>query len=57
MQKSYDGPKKSERKQRKRDVEEDNPDDFVDPVTPAGAKKKLSCQMAKQYNPSAVEKS
>ncbi|URE01864.1 Anticodon-binding domain of tRNA, partial [Musa troglodytarum] len=32
-QRSSDGAKKSERKQRKRDVEEENPEDFMDPVT------------------------
>ncbi|KAG6519824.1 hypothetical protein ZIOFF_023333 [Zingiber officinale] len=56
-QKSSDGSKKSERKQRKKDIEEENPEDFIDPATPDGQKKKLSCQMAKQYNPNAVEKS
>lgn len=56
-QRSSDGAKKSERKQRKRDVEEENPEDFMDPLTPVGEKKQLSRQMAKQYNPSAVEKS
>ncbi|RRT71198.1 hypothetical protein GW17_00027219 [Ensete ventricosum] len=56
-QRSSDGAKKNERKQRKRDVEEENPEDFMDPVTPVGEKKQLSRQMAKQYNPSAVEKS
>ncbi|OMO67882.1 Aminoacyl-tRNA synthetase, class Ia [Corchorus capsularis] len=32
-------------------------EDFVDPETPLGEKKRLSTQMAKQYSPSAVEKS
>ncbi|KDP32641.1 hypothetical protein JCGZ_13191 [Jatropha curcas] len=34
---------------------EENPEDYVDPETPFGEKKKLSAQMAKQYNPTAVE--
>lgn len=38
-------------------VEEENPQDFVDPETANGEKKQLSSQMAKQYNPIAVEKS
>ncbi|CAA6663652.1 unnamed protein product [Spirodela intermedia] len=49
-------PKKNERKSTKRGAEDDNPDDYIDPETPAGEKKKLSRQMAKQYSPSAVEK-
>ncbi|XP_042471032.1 valine--tRNA ligase, mitochondrial 1-like isoform X2 [Zingiber officinale] len=56
-QRSSDGSKKNERKQRKKDIEEENPEDFIDPATPDGQKKKLSRQMAKQYNPNAVEKS
>ncbi|EEF32012.1 valine--tRNA ligase, mitochondrial 1 [Ricinus communis] len=46
------GPKKNAR----RDVggTEENPED---PHTPFGERKKLSAQMAKQYSPSAVEKS
>jgi hypothetical protein len=38
-------------------MEDDNPEDFIDPLTPDGEKKQLSSQMAKQYNPSVVEKS
>lgn len=49
-------PKKNERKNAKRGAEDDNPEDYIDPETLAGEKKKLSRQMAKQYNPSAVEK-
>ncbi|KAL6003256.1 Valine--tRNA ligase, mitochondrial 1 [Asimina triloba] len=49
--------KKSGRKNMKRDEEEDNVEDYIDPVTPAGEKKQLSRQMAKQYSPSSVEKS
>lgn len=56
-QKASDGHKKSERKNRKKDAEEENPEDFVDPVTTPGEKKQLSREMAKQYNPSTVEKS
>lgn len=37
--------------------EEENYEDFVDPDTPLGEKQQLSCQMAKTYSPSAVEKS
>ncbi|KAL8154417.1 hypothetical protein V2J09_012177 [Rumex salicifolius] len=49
--------KKSERKNLKRDVEEENPEHYADPETSAGQKKLLSRIMAKQFNPSAVEKS
>eukprot|EP00262_Sarcandra_glabra_P008440 TRINITY_DN2196_c1_g1_i2.p1 TRINITY_DN2196_c1_g1~~TRINITY_DN2196_c1_g1_i2.p1 ORF type:complete len:1056 (+),score=239.90 TRINITY_DN2196_c1_g1_i2:303-3470(+) len=48
--------KKTERRNTKRDDEEENPEDYVDPVTPFGEKKQLSSQMAKQYSPTAVEK-
>ncbi|XP_078181531.1 valyl-tRNA synthetase / valine-tRNA ligase (VALRS) [Carex rostrata] len=51
-----DGSKK-EKKVKKRGTEDENPEDFVDPVTPDGEKKQLSSQMAKQYNPNIVEKS
>lgn len=37
--------------------EEENFDDFINPETPYGEKKRLSRRMAKQYDPSAVEKS
>ncbi|XP_010527840.1 PREDICTED: valine--tRNA ligase, mitochondrial 1-like [Tarenaya hassleriana] len=50
-------PKKSSKKSAKRDASEDNPQDFVDPETPLGERKRLSAQMAKQYSPDAVEKS
>lgn len=56
-QKGTEGSKKNEKKLRKKDAEGENPEDFVDPATPAGEKKQLSRQMAKQYSPSAVEKS
>ncbi|CAN6984997.1 unnamed protein product [Brassica oleracea var. botrytis] len=39
------------------DASEENPEDFVDPETPLGERKRLSSQMAKQYSPAAVEKS
>jgi valyl-tRNA synthetase len=38
-------------------VEDENPEDFIDPDTPNGRKKLLAPQMAKQYSPNAVEKS
>ena len=46
-----------QKKQRKKAVENENPEDFIDPDTPNGRKKLLAPQMAKQYSPSAVEKS
>lgn len=50
--------KKSEKKNVKRTNEgDDNAADFIDPPTPFGKKKEMSRQMAKQYSPSAVEKS
>lgn len=49
--------KKSSKKNVKRDIGEENLQDYIDPETPVGEKKRLSRQMAKQYNPSAVEKS
>ena len=36
---------------------DESPEDFIDPETPAGQKKLLAPQMAKQYSPAAVEKS
>ena len=41
----------------KRGVKEDNPEEFLDPPTPFGEKKRIFSQMAKQYSPTAVEKS
>ena len=38
-------------------MEEENSGDFLDPETPFGEKKRLSSQRAKQYSPTAVEKS
>ncbi|XP_058071798.1 valine--tRNA ligase, mitochondrial 1 isoform X1 [Magnolia sinica] len=55
-QKPSNASKKSERKNQKKDAGEENPEDYIDPMTPAGEKKHLSSQMAKQYSPSAVEK-
>lgn len=48
--------KVTKKKNLKKGSEEENPEDFVDPETPLGEKKHLSRKMAKQYNPSAVEK-
>ncbi|KAF5205804.1 Valine--trna ligase, partial [Thalictrum thalictroides] len=56
-QKASNTSKKSEKKNAKKWAEEENPEDFVDPATPAGEKKQLSPLMAKQYNPNLVEKS
>uniref|UniRef100_A0A0D9Z131 valine--tRNA ligase n=1 Tax=Oryza glumipatula TaxID=40148 RepID=A0A0D9Z131_9ORYZ len=56
-QAASDGPKKSEKKQRKKAVEDENPEDFIDLDTPHGQKKFLASQMAKQYSPAPVEKS
>ena len=50
--------KKAVKKNARRDTGvEENPDDFIDPETLLGERKKMSAQMAKQYNPTAVEKS
>ncbi|ESQ34362.1 hypothetical protein EUTSA_v10006653mg [Eutrema salsugineum] len=43
--------------EKKTGKEGDDSADFVDPETPLGERKRLSSQMAKQYNPSSVEKS
>lgn len=56
-QQGSNAPKKSAKKNVKREADEENPQDFVDPDTPLGEKKRLSSQMAKQYSPAAVEKS
>ncbi|XP_072972048.1 valine--tRNA ligase, mitochondrial 1-like [Typha angustifolia] len=56
-QAASDGQKKSEKKHKKKDTEDENPEDFLDPLTSPGEKKRLSSQMAKQYSPTAVEKS
>ncbi|PSS33118.1 Valine--tRNA ligase, partial [Actinidia chinensis var. chinensis] len=49
--------KMGKRKNLKNDAGEEDPEDYVDPETPFGEKKHLSQQMAKQFNPNAVEKS
>lgn len=49
--------KKSEKKNLKKDMEEENMEDYLDPETPLGEKKQLARLMAKQYSPAAVEKS
>ncbi|PKI54698.1 hypothetical protein CRG98_024898 [Punica granatum] len=49
--------KKSAKKNVKKDAGEDKPEDYIYPETPLGEKKRLSRQMAKWYNPTAVEKS
>ncbi|MED6132273.1 Valine--tRNA ligase, mitochondrial 1 [Stylosanthes scabra] len=56
-QQSSNAPKKSEKKAARRGTEDENPEDFIDPETPSGDKKRMSRQMAKQYSPTAVEKS
>ncbi|CAD6341059.1 unnamed protein product [Miscanthus lutarioriparius] len=57
-QATSDGTKKTEKKQRKKAaVEDENLQDFIGPDTPNGQKKLLASQMAKQYSPSAVERS
>ncbi|WJX89984.1 Valine--tRNA ligase, mitochondrial 1 [Trifolium repens] len=54
---SSNASKKSEKKTVKRGAEDENPADYIDPETPLGDKKQMSRQLAKQYNPTAVEKS
>ncbi|KAI3496387.1 hypothetical protein L1887_38748 [Cichorium endivia] len=49
--------KANKKKNVRADASEENPQDFIDPETPSGDKKKLSQQMAKQFSPIAVEKS
>ncbi|XP_045833179.1 valine--tRNA ligase, mitochondrial 1-like [Trifolium pratense] len=56
-QQSSTAAKKSEKKTVKRVPEDENPADYIDPETPLGDKKQMSRQLAKQYNPTAVEKS
>ncbi|KAK6126186.1 hypothetical protein DH2020_040067 [Rehmannia glutinosa] len=46
--------KSEKKKNARKEVEEENPEDYNDPETPLGEKKKLSRQMAKTYNPNAV---
>ncbi|CAK7339762.1 unnamed protein product [Dovyalis caffra] len=49
--------KKKKNARRDASAADDNPLDYEDPPTPFGQKKILSSLMAKQYNPTAVEKS
>ncbi|KAL8036187.1 hypothetical protein ABFS82_12G140100 [Erythranthe guttata] len=56
-QQSTTSSKSEKKKNAKREAEEDNLEDYTDPETPFGEKKNLSRQMAKTYNPSAVENS
>lgn len=57
MCKAQQGSKAGKKKNVKREAAEENATDYVDPHTPSGEKKQLSSQMAKQYNPVAVENS
>ncbi|WJX14592.1 Valine--tRNA ligase, mitochondrial 1 [Trifolium repens] len=57
VQQSSTASKKSEKKTVKRGAEDETPADYIDPETPLGDKKQMSRQLAKQYNPTAVEKS
>lgn len=58
MQQPSNASKKSEKKTVKRGgAQDENPEDYVDPETPVGDKKRMSQQLAKQYSPAAVEKS
>ncbi|KAI3474661.1 hypothetical protein Pfo_029846 [Paulownia fortunei] len=56
-QKASNAPESGKKKNTKKEAEVENPEDYIDPETPLGEKKKLSCQMAKTYKPSAVENS
>ncbi|KAJ7957264.1 Valine--tRNA ligase [Quillaja saponaria] len=56
-QRPSNASKKGERRNAKRGAVDENPDDYIDPHTDLGKKKLLSRQMAKDYHPSAVEKS
>ncbi|CAH8349891.1 unnamed protein product [Eruca vesicaria subsp. sativa] len=58
-QQEKDGSSGSQKKKshKRDDASEENPEEFVDPETPLGERKRLSSQMAKQYSPAAVEKS
>lgn len=49
--------KKAEQKAKKAAAAAEDEADSVDPPTPVGQKKKLAPEMAKTYNPSAVEAS
>ena len=56
-QRASNTSKMGKRKNLKKDAGEEDPENYVDPETPFGEKKHLSQQMAKQFNPNAVEKS
>lgn len=58
--KAQQGPtssKQNKKKHERTDAVVENLEDYIDPKTPFGDKKILSRQMAKQFSPSAVEKS
>lgn len=57
VQQSSNAAKTTKKKNLKRDAGDDNPEEYADPETPFGDKKRLSKQMAKAYNPTAVENS
>ena len=56
-QQTSNNRKKSEKEMVKRGGKEENSEEFLDPQTLFGEKKRLFSQMAKQYSPTAVEKS
>ncbi|KAL2250611.1 UNVERIFIED_CONTAM: Valine--tRNA ligase, mitochondrial 1 [Sesamum indicum] len=56
-QKASSAPESGKKKNTKKEAGGENPEDYNDPETPTGEKKRLSRQMAKTYKPSAVEKS
>ncbi|KAL0338421.1 UNVERIFIED_CONTAM: Valine--tRNA ligase, mitochondrial 1 [Sesamum angustifolium] len=56
-QKASNAPESGKKKNTKKEAGGENPEDYNDPETPMGEKKRLSRQMAKTYKPSAVEKS
>ncbi|XP_022852846.1 valine--tRNA ligase, mitochondrial 1-like [Olea europaea var. sylvestris] len=56
-QQASNASKSGKKKNVKREAEDENPEDYIDPETSVGEKKKLSRQTAKTFNPSAVEKS
>ncbi|CAI9099523.1 OLC1v1036362C1 [Oldenlandia corymbosa var. corymbosa] len=54
---SFNALKEGKKKNTKREGLEDNPEDYVDPVTPSGERKQLSHRMVKAYHPTSVESS
>ncbi|CAI9098045.1 OLC1v1034597C1 [Oldenlandia corymbosa var. corymbosa] len=56
-QQASNASKTGKKKSSRREGVEDNPEDYIDPETPSGEKKRLSQRMAKAYNPSLVESS